>query len=553
MKFFSLLLLLPTLGLLPLTPPAPHNSLRLPKPVRQAMAQVQPAAIRAHIAYLADDRLLGRKPGTPGYQLAVDYVVAQLKERGVKPAGENGSFTQLVRLRRATVRPGAAVIYQPPTGRAGLPLDAVALYPHPEQPAAQLPAAGLVFAGYGITAPQQNYDDYQGLDARGKVVVVLRGAPRTFPSTVAAASQDQTLLVRTAAAHGAVGVLFATLRPASSTGPARPLSTTSVLGADGRVAAARGFVSGPGGVALTGTLSAAGLQTLLRNAATDTAQVMARLRQGTPAPVALPGTLDARWQSVYQDFDSYNVVGKLMGSDAKLREEYVVHSAHLDHLGVGAPVRGDSIYNGAHDNASGVATVLEIAGIYSRLKQKPRRSILFVLQTGEELGLLGSAYFAARPTVPAASLVADVNTDMPTIIAPLLSVVPLGARHSTLAGPVAQAAAYLNLSVEEDPEPEQNRFIRSDQYSFVAQGIPALHLKYGNRTPDGRNNHSAQVQQWRAATYHKPQDDINGTFDFEAGRTYVQLNFLIGYLVAQTPERPRWNPGDYFGQQFGGL
>ncbi len=549
MKFLSLLLL-PALGLLSLAAPAP-TAPDVPKPVRRALEQVQPEAIRAHIAYLADDRLLGRKPGTPGYQLAVDYVVAQLKERGVAPAGENGGFTQLVRLRRATVQAGAAVIYQPPTGRAGLPLDAVGLYPHPEQPAAQLPAAGLVFAGYGITAPQQNYDDYQGLDARGKVVVVLRGAPRTFPSTVAAASQDQTLLVRTAAAHGAVGVLFATLRPAS-TGAPRPLSTTSVLGADGRVAAARGFVSGPGGVALTGTLSAAGLQALLRNAATDTAQVMARLRQGTPAPVALPGTLDARWQSVYQDFDSYNVVGKIIGSDPKLREEYVVHSAHLDHLGVGAPVRGDSIYNGAHDNASGVATVLEIAGIYSRLKQKPRRSILFVLQTGEELGLLGSAYFAARPTVPATQLVADVNTDMPTIIAPLLSIVPLGAQHSTLAGPVAEAAAYLHLTVEDDPEPEQNRFIRSDQYSFVAQGIPALHIKYGNRTPDGRNNLSGQVQQWRALTYHKPQDDINGTFDFAAGRTYAQLNFLVGYLVAQAPERPRWNPGDYFGQQFGG-
>ena len=314
MKFLSLLLL-PALGLLSLAAPAP-TAPDVPQPVRRALEQVQPEAIRAHIAYLADDRLLGRKPGTPGYQLAVDYVVAQLKERGVAPAGENGGFTQLVRLRRATVQAGAAVIYQPPTGRAGLPLDAVGLYPHPEQPAAQLPAAGLVFAGYGITAPQQNYDDYQGLDARGKVVVVLRGAPRTFPSTVAAASQDQTLLVRTAAAHGAVGVLFATLRPAS-TGAPRPLSTTSVLGADGRVAAARGFVSGPGGVALTGTLSAAGLQALLRNAATDTAQVMARLRQGTPAPVALPGTLDARWQSVYQDFDSYNVVGKITGSDAR--------------------------------------------------------------------------------------------------------------------------------------------------------------------------------------------------------------------------------------------
>ncbi|SDY33579.1 M28 family peptidase [Hymenobacter psychrophilus] len=554
MKFSTLLLLpallLPGFGAAAQT--SSPSSLNLPKPVRRALGQVRPEAMRAHVAYLADDRLLGRKPGTPGYQLAVDYVVAQLKERGVEPAGENGGFTQRVRLRRATVRPGASVSYQSAAGQAGLPLDAIGLLPHPEQPTAQLPATGLVFAGHGISAPAENYDDYQGLDARGKVVVVLRGAPPAFPSTVAAASQDQTQIVRTAAAHGAVGVLFATLRPASGN-PARLASSTSVLGADGKVAASRGFVSGPGGVALVGTLSAAGLQTLLRAAASDTTQIMQRLRASQPAPVALPGTLSARWESAYQDFDSYNVVGKITGSDAKLRDEYVVHSAHLDHLGVGAPVRGDSIYNGAHDNATGVASVLEIAGIYSRLKQKPLRSILFVLQTGEELGLLGSAYFAARPTVPAASLVANVNTDMPTLIAPLLAVVPLGAQHSTLAAPVAQAAAYLKLTVEDDPEPEQNRFIRSDQYSFVAQGIPALHLKYGNRTPDGRNNLSEQVKQWRALTYHKPQDDMSGTFDFEAGRTYVQLNFLVGYLVAQAPERPRWNPGDYFGRQFGGL
>jgi len=537
------------LAFLPLLSPAQA----IPKKVDKALRQVRPDDIKAHIQYLADDRLLGRKPGTPGYQLAVDYVTGQLRSFGVQPAGEEGGFTQRVRLRHATVRPGATVTYQSANASLMLAPAEVHLYPHPEQPQTQLAPSGLAFVGYGISAPDQGYDDYQHLDVKGKVVVIVRGAPRRFPSTVAAASQDQTLLVQTAARHGAVGVLFASGRPApatAATAPARPLVTTSVLGPDGRVAAARGFVSGSG-VALTGTLSAAGLQILLLNAATDTARVLGALRQGTPTPVALRGTLAASWASAYQDFDSYNVVGKIPGSDARLRDEYVVHSAHLDHLGVGAPVQGDSIYNGAHDNASGVASVLEIARLYSHLKQKPKRSILLVLQTGEELGLLGSAYFAARPTVPKTSLVADVNTDMPTIIAPLLSVVPLGAQHSSLARPVADAARYLNLTVEEDPEPDQNRFIRSDQYSFVAQGIPALHIKYGNRTPDGKNNLAEQVQKWRAVTYHKPQDDSNGTFDFTAGRKYVQLNFLIGYLVAQDPQRPTWNLGDFFGQRFG--
>ncbi|TGD79883.1 M28 family peptidase [Hymenobacter wooponensis] len=536
-----------------LGPAAAQTAPLVPKRVAKALLKVKPTDVKAHIQYLADDRLLGRKPGTPGYQMAVEYVTGQLKTFGVQPAGEEGSFTQRVRLRRATVRPGATVTYQPAGGNVPLAPTEVHLYPHPEFPETTLVPTGLVFAGYGISAPDQGYDDYQGLDVKGKVVVIVRGAPRNFPSTVAAASQDQTLLVQTAAQRGAVGVLFAAPRPApaaAAAAVARPLSTTSVLGPDGKVAAARGFISGSG-FTMTGTLSAAGLQALLRNAASDTAQVLGNLRQGKPAPVPLRGTLAATWQSAYQDFESYNVVGKIVGSDPKLRDEYVVHSAHLDHLGVSTPVQGDSIYNGAHDNASGVASVLEIARLYSQLKEKPKRSILLVLQTGEELGLLGSAYFAARPTVPKSAIVADVNTDMPTIIAPLLSVVPLGAQHSSLSQPVAEAAQYLGLTVEADPEPDQNRFIRSDQYSFVAQGIPALHIKYGNRTTDGKNNLSEQVQKWRAVTYHKPQDDINGVFDFEAGKKYVQLNFLIGYLVAQSPSRPTWNSGDFFGQRFG--
>jgi Zn-dependent M28 family amino/carboxypeptidase len=250
------------------------------------------------------------------------------------------------------------------------------------------------------------------------------------------------------------------------------------------------------------------------------------------------------------DIESYNVIGKINGSDPVLKNEYVVHSAHLDHLGISDVVNGDSIYNGAHDNASGVSSLLEIAGIYSRIKDKPKRSILIVMVTAEEMGLLGSAYFAKYPTVDQQAIVANVNTDMPAIIAPLLSVVALGAEHSSLDAQVLKAANYFGLDVESDPEPEQNRFIRSDQYSFVAQGIPALHIKYGNKTADGKNNLDVEVKKWREKYYHMPQDDINGIFDFEAGRKYVQVNFLIGYLVANDTQRPTWKEGDFFGTKF---
>ncbi|SNC59448.1 Zn-dependent amino- or carboxypeptidase, M28 family [Hymenobacter gelipurpurascens] len=552
MKLAALLLAAASLLALPAaaqpTQPSP-----VPKKVARALSKVRPEAIKSHIWYLADDKLQGRQAGTPGYQMAVEYVTAQLRQLGVEPAGENGTYVQRVRLRRATALLGATLTRRDAApGSSPQPLAYATDFvfnPHPEQPAATVEAP-VAFAGYGISAPELGYDDYAGLDVKGKLVMIVRGAPRNFPSTVAAASQDLLMTMQNAARHGAVGVLVAaTVAPRTAPSPTTKRITTSVLNAEGKVAVSRTFIPNVG-LQVVGNLGASAFQNLLRTAALDSGQVLAALRQGKPASAALPTTLRAEYRSAYQDFDSYNVVGKITGSDAKLRDEYVVHSAHLDHLGVAAPVNGDSIYNGAHDNASGAASVLEIANIYSHLKQKPSRSLLFVLQTGEELGLLGSAYFASNPTVPKANIVADVNTDMPTIIAPLLSVVPLGAQHSTLSQPVAEAAQYLGLTVEADPEPDQNRFIRSDQYSFVMQGIPALHIKYGNRTADGKNNLSEQVQKWRAVTYHKPQDDTSGVFDFEAGKKYVQLNFLIGYLVAQNPARPTWNSGDFFGQRF---
>ena len=537
-------------GLLLSTTAHAQAPLSVAAPVAAALAQVRPEAIKAHIAYLADDRLQGRQPGTAGYQLAVDYVTRQLKAAGVQPAGEAGTYVQKVRLRRAFVSPSATFAVRDAQG-TDLALTAgsdYVVYPSPELPATAVADVPLAFAGFGISAPELGYDDYAGLDVQGKVVLIVRGAPRKFASTVASASQDLAGLLQAAARHGAVGVVLAI----THAGPLPDLrrGTYSVLGPDGRVVASRSFAVGSH-QQLYAVVSAAMLNRFFQTTALDSGQVFAAMRNGKPASAVLRTTISASAQATYQDIESYNVVGKILGSDAKLREEYVVHSAHLDHLGIGPPVKGDSIYNGAHDNASGVACVLEIAKIYSRLKLKPKRTMLFVFVTGEELGLLGSSAFAANPTVPKARIVADINMDMPTIIAPLLSVVALGGQHSTLIRPVTRACAYLGIALEPDPEPEQNRFIRSDQYSFVTAGIPALHLKYGNRTVDGRNNLSEQVKEWRAVTYHKPQDDSNGRFDFEAGKKYVQLCFLVGYQVAQDAARPQWNKGDFFGQRYG--
>jgi len=532
-----------------LTAAAVAQPTALPKPLRKPLEKVSADTYKAHVQYLADDKLQGRLPGTTGYQLAVDYVISQYKKYGVLPAGEKGTYLQTVRLRRATTEPGATLHLQAATGPAQ-PLTYgtdFTFHPNPGE-ASTAVAAPLVFAGFGISAPELGYDDYAGLDATGKIVVVTREVPRQFPDAVRLYNTDLLTVLQTAVRHGAVGVLLAAVKP-----NVRPLDSpkglVSVLNHEGKVDVSRTY--GGAQLRVVGSVSAATLHRLFAGAATDTTRALAALRAGRLASVALLPHLVATQRSRYQDVESYNVVGKIAGSDPQLRDEYVVHTAHLDHLGVGAAVEGDSIYNGAHDNATGVASLLEIAGVYSRLKETPRRSVLIAMVTGEEMGLLGSAYFARNPTVPKSQIVANINTDMPTIIAPLLSVVALGAENSTLAAPVAEAAQAFNLTVEADPEPAQNRFIRSDQYSFVTQGIPALHIKYGNKTADGRNNLSQQVQQWRARYYHKPQDGLDGIFDFEAGRKYTQLNFLIGYLVAEAPQRPTWNAGNFFGERFG--
>ncbi|MBC5772687.1 M20/M25/M40 family metallo-hydrolase [Pontibacter sp. KCTC 32443] len=521
------------------------QTIKLEKKVAKAMKKADSKAIKAHIDYLADDKLLGRKPGTPGYQMAVDYVIDQYKKTGVAPAGENNTYLQTVRLRQATTGAGASITAINAKGeQTALHIgnDAV-IYPNPVLQNVTIEAP-LVFAGYGISAPDLGYDDYAGIDAKGKIVVVFRGAPEKFESTVAAYNMDQSNTLRNAVLHGAVGVIVVAPNEKAKL-PNLQKGVYSVMTPDGKVGASRTYVSD--NIKLLANLSYNTLQQFFKQSNLDLAKAQESIKAGKPASAALQASIKATYTSGYHDFESYNVVGKITGSNPQLKDEYVVHSAHLDHVGIGTPVNGDSIYNGAHDNASGVASLLEIARIYNHVKEKPKRSVLLVMVTAEEMGLLGSAYFANYPTVPSDKMIANVNTDMPAIIAPLLSVVALGAQHSSLANQVAQASAYMGLGVEEDPEPDQNRFIRSDQYSFVVQGVPALHIKYGNKTKDGKNNLDETVKKWREEYYHKPQDGPNGIFDYDAGKKYAQLNFLIGYLVAQQNERPTWNQNDFFG------
>lgn len=518
---------------------------KIPNSVRQAMNRVDTIQIRSHIAYLADDKLKGRMPGTEGYQMAMDYVIDQFQKIGVKPGGDPGMFTQKLILRKSVADISSARVFlKDKVGNMDSLVFSKDFLPYAHPMLSKTSAEGkLIFAGYGIDIPG-GYSDYLGIEVKGKIVVLVSGAPEGMSSTLTAHFTNVGNKMTTAFSKGAIGAILITMNSQTALVPNRIVQSNVALNPEKTTAYGRGFI-GNLNLALSGNEQL--LSRLFLNSGNNMKMVLANIKNQKPNSFDLPYELSATYDTSHSEFESYNLVGMIPGSDPKLKNEYVVHSAHLDHEGISKPENGDSIYNGAHDNASGVASLLEIARIYKSGNAKPKRSVLIVMVTAEEMGLVGSAYFASNPTVPKSSIVANVNTDMPTVIAPLLSIVPLGAEHSSIMGNVKFAADYLGLEVENDPEPEQYRFVRSDQYSFVVNGIPALHIKYGNKTNVPGFDMDAFIKTWRAKYYHRAADGLDGIFNFKAAKTYVQLNFLISYSIAQTAERPIWNPGDLFG------
>lgn len=526
-------------------------SAQIPQSILTEINTIDSNRIKAHVAYLADDKLLGRKAGAPGYKMAADYIVEQYKKMGLQPAGEKGGYLQEVYLRNSKIKPETAslTLTLPSGEQKSLKWGVDFVFtPHPEKTTVDFNAP-LVFVGAGFDTPQIDFDDYRNVNVKGKIVVILRKIPENVPANVKLHLGYPATAQAFAAKHGAIGVLVCNytnspiLFRSSATNYSLNGINASVSKSGERVSSAAAL---GGKIQVAGGLSVQALQQLMQaeNIALDA--LWLKLERGEYVSQPLKSKISGHYESTFTNLLSYNVIGKIEGSDLKLKKEYVIHSAHLDHLGTGKPVNGDSIYNGAHDNASGVACALEIARTYANLKEKPKRSLLFLMVTAEEMGLLGSGYFTAFPTVSKRQIVADINTDMPTLLAPLESVAPLGAEHSSLLKVVEEAAKAVNLQVEPDPDPSEGRFVRSDQYNFVKAGIPALHIKYGYAKANPALNLAEKVKIWRDANYHKVSDNLNDSFVWSAGRKYVQVNFLISYLIAQNPVRPSWNKGDFF-------
>lgn len=499
------------------------------------------AAMRAHVAYLADDSLNGREAGTPDYDRAAAYVVAQFKAAGLEPGGDAGGWYQKVPLvvTRATGAPAMTLNGQPlvfnvdfgvvPTpGLSGLTLS-----------------APVVFAGYGVVDAATGRDDYRGLDVRGKIVAIFYSGPKGLNSEVAAHLGNRIDRAWVAAAHGAAGVVLIYTSQIEKT---RSFARTVRDWDARRMAWTEADGTRDLGAPLVGLLSFTGATKLFAGYHGGWDAIRAAEDAGEPVPTGpLAATIatDQRYETTR--VVSENVVGRLPGGDPRLSAETVVLSAHLDHIGITRPVNGDRINNGAEDNATGIATLIETAKLFHADRAAPKRSVLFVAVTAEEKGLVGSDYFARHPTVARANIVANVNFDMPILTYRFTDLVAFGAERSSIGPTVAGVAAARGLTLTPDPTPDEASFVRTDHYSFVRAGIPSISLEPGPAGPG-----KAATEDFLQHHYHQPSDDMTLPFDWAAGRAFVTVNYLIAKDIADAPDRPRWVKGDYFGTLYQG-
>jgi Zn-dependent M28 family amino/carboxypeptidase len=498
-------------------------------------SELSPAAKQwwADISAIASDANEGRQTGSPGYMRAAAYVVGRMQAEGLKPAGQDGYF-QFVGFEEQTLDKASSkaelvdargAVFPLKTGQ-DMPITP-GTGPRPEHI-----DAPLIFLGYGLHLPAQGYDDFAGQDVKGKIAVVLSGGPDTISGPVK--SDARSRRAEELDRLRALGVI-------SLTSPKQieiPWARQELIATQPGMYLANKALRETRGSFFTATLDPARSEALFAGSGHSFAELSALSDASKPLPrFGLSPRLRAQIRATRKELSSPNLVARLEGSDPKLASQYVVISAHLDHLGVGEPINGDRIYNGAMDDASGVAAVLDIA---HRLKygRAPRRSILFAIFTAEEKGLLGSRFFAGHPTVPKSAIVADLNFDMPLPLWTLKSVYLPGETESSLGADARAVAAGMGLTVVPDPLPDRNIFVRADQYSFVRQGVPSLFMKFGftKDTPEFQIEHD-----WRANRYHSPSDDLQqpGIFKEDAVKLDA-YTAAIALKVANADQPPRW-------------
>jgi hypothetical protein len=492
----------------------------------------------SHVEVLADDRMEGRETGSPGYARAADYVVQQFRAAGLQPAGAEG-YLQPMDFQVRQLDPARSSLELVRGGdvhtvRLGIDASYIVTSATTEQA-----EADALFVGYGLSVPELNYDDLAGLDLHGKIAVLVRGGPSDMPASLKAHFQSPEELskaLRKAGAIGMVAIINQTIPelpwPRVASGLLMPRMELRDLGAGGYH---------PLPVSIAFNPESAGV--LFEGSGHTLQEVLAGL--GTKAPLSrFPLAVRIRTRVGFSSRTAkcHNVVGVLPGKDPQLKNEYVVVSAHLDHLGIGTPINGDPVYHGAIDNASGVASILEIARAIHDSGVTPRRSILFLAVTGEEKFLLGSEYFAGHPTV-SGPLVANINLDSVWSMFPLKALEVLGAEESTLGDDIRALAAEAGVEIHTAYEPDRVLFIRSDQYNFIKRGVPALfpQIGYHRGSPEEKLAH-----EWTKVRYHSPADDAKQPIDPEAAARFNDLQRKLVLKVADSDGRPSWKPESFF-------
>ncbi|SNY46442.1 Zn-dependent amino- or carboxypeptidase, M28 family [Arsukibacterium tuosuense] len=518
----------------------------------------RPAAIAAHLQFLASDELEGRDTGSRGHQIASNYIASQFQALGLAPAGDNNSYFQQVPLRSARLQQESVKL----SFQRG---DQTRQLSYPQQffsgatigQTEVAVTAPLVFVSYGLVSEEFALDDYAGLDVEGKIVVQLAGLPASLPSEERA--YLGSIKGKLAAERGAIGVITIHTPQQEKTRPYANsllyLNTPRLAWLNAEGEPGNGNSKLQAGAYLHPDAAAS----LFEQEQQSLADIFSMLEADQhPRGFELSSEAGLSSASSHQQISSPNVVALLQGSDPDLRNEYVVITAHSDHIGFSNDLRSDDkINNGAMDNAAGMAILLETARMFSELAVKPKRSILFVVVTAEERGLLGADYFAHNPTRPMQSLVANVNLDMPVLLYPFADLIAFGANHSTLGDVVANAAAKEGIALSADPMPEQAIFTRSDHFTLVKQGVPAVFLMTGFTSKDPQQDGAKIWGSFFAKHYHKPSDDIAtlseeyGPIRYDAGAVFADINFNIALDIANTPQRPLWKADSFFNKVFG--
>jgi Zn-dependent M28 family amino/carboxypeptidase len=494
----------------------------------------------AHVKFLAADSLEGRNTGSEGLRKAQAYAVEQLQKAGLEPAGVNG-FYQPIRFTQFQVDESKSSLALVSKGKAEpLSFTDDAFISSRSTRSNVHVGTHLVFVGYGLKIPEKNLDELAGLDLIGKVVVYLAGSPADTPSALASHYQTAGERWKSLHAAGAIGVITIP-NPASMD---IPWSRISANHNEPTMDLADPEFNETQGQQLGVTFNPASAEKLFAGSGHSFAEIAALGKDRKPLPhFPLAVGLQASAFIETSPVESANLVAKLPGSDPTLKNEFVVLSAHIDHLGIGAPINGDKIYNGAMDDGSGSAAVLDMAANLKAHPEETKRSILFLLVTAEEKGLLGSKYFAARPTVPLKSIVADINMDMFLPIVPLKILTIQGIDESDL-GPRAVAIAQsMGVKPIADPEPLRNRFIRSDQYSFIKKGVPSVKVDVGFElgTPEQKI-----FKDWLTNRYHAPSDDVNQPVDLQTAAGYEEFTRRLLLETANADARPQWKQDSFF-------